>query len=402
MDHGEEPLMNRFFAGLLTTWIIPCFVVFSACGSGTIELPDSGLGTIGLPDGGPGAIAFPDGADEAELQPSPCGNGVCEDGENCQNCADDCGDCPSAGFQFFVFGDTRSYPSRLQTNINSMAQLNLEVIAAFNTGDITANGTRSEWDDHHEALAAGASDPDVPADANGIARQSLFRTDLDNFDAGVRYFGVVGNHDVHDGDWFDNWNLYLPGQQGLGKNSKSGIYFSVLYDRTFFIVLDSEHPSSTQTSWLEQKLQSDEAQSATWVFVFFHHPVYPCNDKSPFDEGLPWVRLFEQYGVDIAFVAHSHTYERSCPMSRGQCADGGVIYLNSSGGGADVRSVKPTKSDTVSHDGDSDSYDCAQILEYGSTNHHFCHVSVSSGHAVVDCYDSDNVASPFDSLSLAK
>jgi hypothetical protein len=306
-------------------------------------------------------------------------------------------------FSFFVAGDTRSNPDIFQRNIESMVELDSSAIALFNGGDITSDGRSSQWDDHLQALADGAPDPDVPADRSGIIRQSIFRTNVSDWGNYIRYVGAVGNHDTHESGWIDVWNRYLPGQADLGHNSSSGVYFTLVYYNTLFIVLDSENPSSAQTDWLAEVLQGPQAEAATWKFAFFHHPTYPCNYKSPFDEGVEWAELFEQHGVDIVFVAHSHTYERTCPMIGGKCADGGVIYLNASGGGAGVRDVDDNNSDTVSSGGRSDSYDCSEILETSRGNwHHFCHVNIAEGELSIKCYPHDDPSAPWDQMTMSK
>jgi hypothetical protein len=284
-----------------------------------------------------------------------------------------------------------------------MVELDSSAIALFNSGDITSDGRSSQWDEHLQALADGAPDPDVPADRSGIIRQSIFRTNVADWGNYIRYVGAVGNHDTHESGWIEVWNRYLPGQADLGHNSSGGVYFTLVYYNTLFIVLDSENPSSAQTDWLAEVLQGPQAQAATWKFAFFHHPTYPCNYKSPFDEGVEWAELFEQHGVDIAFVAHSHTYERTCPMIAGKCADGGVIYLNASGGGAGVRDVDDNKSDTVSSGGRSDSYDCSEILVEARGNwHHFCHVNIAEGELVIKCYSHDDPSTPWDQMTMSK
>lgn len=306
-------------------------------------------------------------------------------------------------FSFFVAGDTRSNPDIFQRNVQSMVELDSSAIALFNSGDITSDGLPDQWDDHLQALADGAPDPDVPADRSGIVRQSVFRTDVSDWGNYIRYVGAVGNHDTHESGWIDVWNAYLPGQKDLGYNSSRGVYFTLVYYNTLFIVLDSENPSSAQTEWLAEVLQGPQAQAATWKFAFFHHPIYPCNYKSPFDEGVEWAELFEQHEVDIVFVAHSHTYERTCPMIKGGCADGGVIYLNASGGGAGVRDVDDNKTDTASSGGRSDSYDCSEILVESRGNwHHFCHVNIAEGELVIKCYSHDDPSTPWDQMTLSK
>jgi hypothetical protein len=118
------------------------------------------------------------------------------------------------------------------------------------------------------------------------------------------------------------------------------------------------------------------------------------------------VELFEQHGVDIAFVADSHTYERTCAMQGGGCAKGGVIYLNTSGGGAPVRPVNATKQATVTNGSRSDSYDCAEILESSKGNwYHFTHISIDGCKLTLDAHAHDQVdtgSAPFDTLVIDK
>jgi len=318
----------------------------------------------------------------------------------------DGGPRPPGAWRFFVAGDTRSDPARLEDNVRSMNELDPDAIACFNGGDIVADGMASQWDDHHAALAAGAPDPSVPMDPLGIVRQSRFRTDVSDWGPYVRYVGAIGNHDIHVSEWLTTWTDYLSGQSTLGHAASDGVWFTLVYDNALFIILDSEHSVATQTAWLEGVLTGPEAAAATWIFAFFHAPVYPCNYKSPFDSGLEWVELFETYGVDIAWVAHSHTYERTCPMIGGRCDPAGVIYLNTSGGGAGVRAVEPMKVDAASHGGRTDPYDCADILAAWQGDwYHFTHITIDGCRLTASSYPHDyhiTGEAPFDTLSIDK
>lgn len=292
-------------------------------------------------------------------------------------------------FGFFVVGDSRERPEVMQGIVRAMVEMDPDAVACFNTGDITSDGTAEEWAEHLRALAAGAPDPSVPAGPSGLARQSRLRSDVAEFGPWIRYIGILGNHDDNHHEWLEVWNTALPGQRALGVNSDDGVYFALSYGNALFVVLDSVNPSAAQTAWLERVLTSVEARRASWIFTFFHHPVYPCNPKEPFEEGLEWVELMERHGVDIAFVAHSHTYERTCPMRGGRCAEGGVIYLNSSAAGAPVRPLFERRTETVRYDGRVDEFDCEEILEHGRGRwDHFCHVEVDRCRLRLACYDS--------------
>jgi hypothetical protein len=279
--------------------------------------------------------------------------------------------------------------------------------ACFNVGDLTNYGNGTDWFAHHKALAKGAPDSSVPDDPSGIDRKSRFRTDVTTWGPYVRYLGVMGNHDMGDPSWHTNWNNYLKGQSDLGVNSESGgVYYSVAYENTLFIALDSMRPSDSQTDWLQKVLKSPEAQTATWKIAFFHHPVYPCNAKSPFSQGLSWVRLLEEARVDVAFVAHSHTYERTCPMVRGRCDPSGVIYLNTSGGAGPLRDVYPTRTGTVTYGPNVDNFNCAEILESYGSIWHFVHGSIDDCKLTLRAYLHDfhtgTQHSPYDTAVIDK
>ncbi len=290
-----------------------------------------------------------------------------------------------APFSFFALGDTRSDPDRAQMNFQSMTSLDPNAIAVFNSGDLTADGEVDQWNDHVQAVNLGSA--------------GKIRLDLTDWAPGqLRYFGVVGNHDVHVSDWLKNWNDNLPGQQGLSNSGGDAVYFSVTYGNALFIVLDSQNDSDAETVWLEQTLAS-AGPEIEWKFVFYHHPVFPCNYKSPWSGGVEWTKLFEKHGVDLVFNGHAHVYERSCPMVGGQCQTGGVTYVISGGGGAGTNDVEPNKKDSVG----GISYDCAETLASAVGNwHHYCQVKLDGKQLSYACYSHDSTTNPEDSFTLVK
>jgi hypothetical protein len=297
---------------------------------------------------------------------------------------------PAERWTFFAFGDTRTNVDIFQQTITSMITLDPSATLAINSGDLTATGSLEEWDAHHQALALGAPDPTVPADPKGIVRQSRFRTDVGDFGPFIRYLGVIGNHDLLTAGWLERWNAYLRGQAALGVNGETGIYYWLLHRGVLLVIIDSEHPSADQTVWLERVLQSPQAATATFKLAFWHQQVYPCNEKPPFAGGLEWVDLVEQYDVDLVFLGHGHTYERTCPMVNGVCSPGGVTYLEAGTAAAPPRIVEATLISTVTNGVRTDEYDCSQILEsYRGEWHHFCHVAVEDCRLTIRCYGHD-------------
>jgi hypothetical protein len=57
------------------------------------------------------------------------------------------------------------------------------------------------------------------------------------------------------------------------------------------------------------------------------------------------VPLYEKHGVDIVWVGHIHDYERTWPLKGGRPVErGGVIYVQTGGGGAELEDFAPTRS----------------------------------------------------------
>ena len=294
------------------------------------------------------------------------------------------GGAAQVGFTFFAVGDTRSQPAVAQQNFASMVALDPSAIAVFNTGDITLDGNASQWADHIGAIEKGG--------------QGKIRTDLQGWDpASIRYLGAVGNHDVHVADWLAQWNTHLPGQRVLGHNGADGVWYAVTYQNALFVVLDSTQSISAQTTWLDQTLT--QYASTKWKFLFWHYPVYPCSYKSPWDAGVAWVRVAEKHKVDMVFNGHAHVYDRSCPMIGGRCANGGVTFVTTGGGGASTGAVEPTKQDSAG----GDSYNCSEVQAKGFSNwFHYCHLRVGTDTLNYNCYSHDSTSAPRDTLTITK
>ncbi|MBN2343030.1 MAG: metallophosphoesterase [Deltaproteobacteria bacterium] len=287
---------------------------------------------------------------------------------------------------FFTIADMQDGPTNGINHVRSMAMFDPNAIALIEVGDLTHNALIQEWEAHHQALETGALEAGLAADH--------FNATTDNWGPFTRFVGVQGNHDIYSGSWLQYWNQFLPGQQTLGANSQDGIYFTLDYGNTLFIILDSNHISAQQTDWLESVLHSQFALNARWKIALFHEPVYPCDSKSPKYMALPWVTLFETHGVDMVIHGHAHTFERTCPMKHGSCVppgEPGVTYFIASGGGTSyLRTVNPQDIGTLSYGGRTDSYRCEEILaDHDSLWNHFCHYAVGNCRFIVRCYDHD-------------
>jgi len=137
------------------------------------------------------------------------------------------------------------------------------------------------------------------------------------------------NGDGSDGSgmpYLDIFSLPSAGESG-GVPSGTEQYYSVDYGNVHIVSLDSQLTARDVTSRasMEQWLKADLANNnRDWTIVIFHHPPYTKGtnhdsddaNSSPIDQPIWDMRneftpVFEEYGVDVVYSGHSHSYERS-------------------------------------------------------------------------------------------
>ncbi|MFC1642131.1 hypothetical protein ACFL5O_05505 [Myxococcota bacterium] len=325
-----------------------------------------------------------------------CGN-ACGSGQGCRN-----GRCDdTTSFGFYVFGDVHVGPTAnnhlIQVAMSQMQLIDAEAIAAFSNGDLTDSATDAQWTQHDALVAVPGFQLDTTCPAS--------------FGAQKPYFATVGDAETTGASWYALWNQHLSAQQSLGQNGEDGIYYSLTYANALFVMLDSEHVSSAQTSWLESVLASAEAQNAQLKFLFFHQSVYACASRHPpLAAGLPWVDLAEQYHANVIFGSHTHVYTRTCPKKGGVCtADGtGVVFVETGPLGGQAREADVTTATIAGTDAAgnarSDTYNCLvgqDLMAAGGSQNDFCHVRVDGCQATVACYlVREGNTTPFDTWTV--
>jgi len=147
----------------------------------------------------------------------------------------------------------------------------------------------------------------------------------------LNVFTAIGNHDTYTLNAVPYLeSFYLPFNNPLNTER----YYSFRWGKAFFINLDTNidySPDSPQYAFLIDQLNSDERKSATWTFVYAHHP--PYSEYWINYDGEPNVRnyllpVFEEYQVDLVMSGHTHSYERGEKEH--------VHYLVSGGGGGSL------------------------------------------------------------------
>jgi len=161
------------------------------------------------------------------------------------------------------------------------------------------------------------------------------------------WWTALGNHDIitdNGAPYYRNRVLPEPSQFADPTNPER--WYSFDYGTAHFIALDSNDPGNNrQKQFLQWDLEQN--QDKTWLFVFFHHPPYAtpyadvsgCSHESDLRVRRNWSPLFEQYGVDVVFMGHSHTYQRSQLRRDFFPANKGVYYILSGGGGQEIHSA---------------------------------------------------------------
>jgi phosphodiesterase/alkaline phosphatase D-like protein len=208
--------------------------------------------------------------------------------------------------------------------------------------------------------------------------------------AHVATFPVIGNHERNSHWYYDYFSLPDP-----------EYYYTFHYGNAQFFMIDSNKdlaPGGEQYQWLERELK---ASKATWKFTCHHHPCFSSDEddygdrwKGKAPKGYAWgdrnamqlVPLYEQYGVDIVFAGHIHSYERTWPILQMAINQkNGVRYIVSGGGGGGLEQAGPQR---------------AWFTLHVQRGHHYCFASVQDRTIQFKAYDLEGRL--FDTFELTK
>lgn len=158
-------------------------------------------------------------------------------------------------------------------------------------------------------------------------------------------------------DWWNNGPVASGGECGTpmyfrfaAPSTGNGVFwYAFTYGNMFVVQLSSEHnftQGSEQWLWLQTTLAAVDRAITPWVVVTLHRPIYTTQlcETGDYVVSLHLRReldpLFEKYNVNVVLVAHTHAYERTCPLLGGQCvaAGEGVVHLTVGSAGAGLES----------------------------------------------------------------
>jgi predicted phosphodiesterase len=221
-----------------------------------------------------------------------------------------------SAFSFAVIGDTQKNPKMTGRIARVIQERRPNFV--IHVGDVVDNGPdKAEW--VHE----------------------LFGPCTDLF-ATTPLFPTIGNHEKNHAWYYRYFSLPDPEYR-----------YRYRYGNADFFVVDSNKPlkpASEQYKWLDDELGRS---TATWKFVYHHHPVWSsdADDYGDTKKGVfrlgdlnarHLMELYEKHKVDVAFNGHIHAYERTWPLRDGKVnRKNGVVYVTSGGGGGKLEDFSP-------------------------------------------------------------
>eukprot|EP00698_Gefionella_okellyi_P020824 TRINITY_DN6617_c0_g1_i1.p1 TRINITY_DN6617_c0_g1~~TRINITY_DN6617_c0_g1_i1.p1 ORF type:complete len:564 (+),score=100.33 TRINITY_DN6617_c0_g1_i1:99-1694(+) len=242
---------------------------------------------------------------------------------------------PSAAFKFIVYGDmgkgevdgsNEHWPEPASLNTTSYVQKEIDQGNALvlHVGDISyAVGYSSQWDE--------------------------FMAQIQPIAARVPYMTCIGNHERD----FPLSGSYYEGTDSGGecgvpyerrfrmpRPSDDQPWYSFDFGSVHFILMSTEHnfEQGAQYDFIEQDLASVNRTRTPWVVFSGHRPMYiSSTNYKPFggDQTVALALrdhlepLLFKYNVNLAFWAHHHSYQRTCPVYKLKCMPANADGSNS-------------------------------------------------------------------------
>lgn len=164
----------------------------------------------------------------------------------------------------------------------------------------------------------------------------------------VPVYPAVGNHDIEWQEGAPYFGLHACPLEGVqGRDHKR--YYSFDWGDVHFVSLDSNLlPDSSRGRPMLDWLNADLANSRkTWRIVAWHHTPYDGVRGEEPEARLARalvVPILERHRVQLVLAGHSHVYERTHPLLRGEraiTAGDGIVYVTTGGAGGGLHDSVP-------------------------------------------------------------
>jgi len=236
----------------------------------------------------------------------------------------------------------------LNTTKNVYSQINF-IDLILHIGDIAyAVGYSSQWDEFMAQIAP-------------VAQR-------------VPYMTLPGNHERDfplSGSFYNGTDS--GGECGIPYESRFPMpnvdrltqWYSFNYGNIHFVMMSTEHNflrGSAQFQFIDADLRSVDRSVTPWVIFSGHRPMYiDSTDNSSVSSDQTVAHLLREnveellvkHGVDLALWGHHHSYQRSCPLYKGECHREGnfpihaVIGMGGMGLSQNLETIKPLWVDVV-------------------------------------------------------
>jgi acid phosphatase type 7 len=161
----------------------------------------------------------------------------------------------------------------------------------------------------------------------------------------IPFYPAVGNHDVELDDGAPYLAIHSFPTEGIPEPDRKR-YYSVDWGDVHFVSLDSNLlPETARARRMLDWLNADlGATRKPWKIVSWHHTPHDAARGEEPEARLSReqiVPILERHGVQMVLCGHSHVYERTNPLLRGQGAAEGIVYVTTGGAGGGLHAVTP-------------------------------------------------------------
>ncbi len=201
------------------------------------------------------------------------------------------GIAPAAPWKFLVFGDSRGTDANNQINTNTLAELARATVAekpafVLFPGDLVASGTQAAFEQWTNLMA--------PV-----------------YQAGIRVYPVMGNHDAADVPGFIHvFGASVPSNGPAGEIART---YSFVYSNALFLALDvyvTDHTLRVNQDWVDAVLGTNRQQH---VFAMSHVPAFKVLHTDCLDDYAPernrfWTSLTNAH-CRMYLCGHDHFFD---------------------------------------------------------------------------------------------